>query len=452
MPIYTNAYIGKKYGKLTITGQGPYNEKSPSDILVYVDCDCGTKNKIVRFIDLTRTDIRQTTGKKNGTFTCGECYGKDLIGQKINHLTILELHPSKKEEDLKNGIKVDTSTMVSTELSKYRAKRCTVKCECGTSDPFIWILMDVKSGRKRQCDEFDCTYARRHTHKNDNGEKIGASKNSNPAYCTWAGMIKRCYDPNHNSYPRYGGRGIKVCWDWSNKNENGLYNFSKWWLVKMEEINNNSNYTLDRIDSTKDYSPDNCRLATKSTQTANQTQYKIFKRPFKHVRPYYSRKIEDKGKNIILGYEAYLEYEHCKLLCRGFNTSIEALIGVYWMYLKHDFKYNVLNKFPFKITICDKLETLSHKRFRIVWSNTLDHRDNEEVKNNKQFIITHNYKIIEIDKILPGERCLKYQTDQGNWVVSPIVYSLDILDKLVLLINSNLINRKEIKNDKHQTN
>ena len=27
-------------------------------------------------------------------------------------------------------------------------------------------------------------------------------------------MKKRCYDPRHHSYPRYGGRGIRVCDLW----------------------------------------------------------------------------------------------------------------------------------------------------------------------------------------------------------------------------------------------
>jgi len=30
-------------------------------------------------------------------------------------------------------------------------------------------------------------------------------------YTTWRNMKDRCYNPNADSYPRYGGRGIHVC-------------------------------------------------------------------------------------------------------------------------------------------------------------------------------------------------------------------------------------------------
>lgn len=37
-----------------------------------------------------------------------------------------------------------------------------------------------------------------------------------PLYCTWVGMMNRCYKKTHDSYPNYGERGISVCARWKN--------------------------------------------------------------------------------------------------------------------------------------------------------------------------------------------------------------------------------------------
>lgn len=80
-------------------------------------------------------------------------------------------------------------------------------------------------------------------------------------YEIWRKMHYRCESEAHPSYHRYGGRGIKVCDEWSS-----LIVFGKWAL----ENGYAPDLTLDRIDNDGDYTPSNCRWATPSEQMNNQ--------------------------------------------------------------------------------------------------------------------------------------------------------------------------------------
>jgi hypothetical protein len=81
-------------------------------------------------------------------------------------------------------------------------------------------------------------------------------------YVTWQDMRYRCNNPNHQSYKRYGGRGIKVCDRWQGRS--GFKNF----LQDMGKRPSNK-YSIDRIDNDGDYTPDNCRWADSRTQSHN---------------------------------------------------------------------------------------------------------------------------------------------------------------------------------------
>lgn len=81
-------------------------------------------------------------------------------------------------------------------------------------------------------------------------------------YNTWAHMKQRCYNPKNASYDRYGARGIKVCEEWQN-----FISFCEWAMSNGY----NDKLTLDRINSDKDYCPENCRWADIEMQNNNKS-------------------------------------------------------------------------------------------------------------------------------------------------------------------------------------
>ena len=112
-------------------------------------------------------------------------------------------------------------------------------------------------------------------------------------YTIWEGMRRRCLRPNEKEKITYAG--INICKDW-----NDFSVFREW-------ANNNGyldTLTLDRIDSSGNYEPTNCRWATRREQSCNRKKGRLSKSLPKGVYlngNNYSAKITVEGKTFHLG-------------------------------------------------------------------------------------------------------------------------------------------------------
>ncbi len=149
---------------------------------------------------------------------------------------------------------------VLREKGKNKHGQTLWECKC-----FCEAIVDVvgsalRSGHTKSC---GCQ-SRRLTTEANIKHGMSSRKGNTPTYNTWKRMVQRCTNPNSKEYPNYGGRGITICERW--------LKFEKF-LADMGERPENA--SIDRIDNSQGYYPDNCRWSTRSEQQRNRRNNRL---------------------------------------------------------------------------------------------------------------------------------------------------------------------------------
>lgn len=165
----------------------------------------------------------------------------DLTGKRFGRLIVI-----KQTEDY-----------VSPAGKHLKQWEC--RCDCGNT--CIATGCNLKAGRQTSC---GCGRAEK---LKNIATKHGMAKTS--IHNKWMGIIQRCEDVNNRNYPRWGGRGIKICKRWRDSFEAFYEDVSK-----LEHYGEDG-YTLDRYpDLNGNYEPGNVRWAT-AKQQANNTRSNV---------------------------------------------------------------------------------------------------------------------------------------------------------------------------------
>lgn len=123
------------------------------------------------------------------------------------------------------------------------------RCDCGKQTT-------VRSQSLRRGESGSCGCVR--------AEKMKTKKTTHglyrsPTYNSWRAMLARCKSSAHKQFKDYGGRGIKVCDQW------------KSFEIFLSDMGARPVGTsIDRIDTSGNYDPTNCRWSTATEQNRNK--------------------------------------------------------------------------------------------------------------------------------------------------------------------------------------
>ena len=161
---------------------------------------------------------------------------KDRTGQRCGRLTAIK-HVGKD----KHG---------------HAIWRC--RCDCGNYINVSSVVFSKGSTQK------SCGCLNTEVRKSGNNRRVHGGSGTR-LYRIWKSMHTRCYNTNSPDYKTYGS--ISICDEWLHD-----FNTFRTWAL---ENGYNDTLSIDRIDPTGDYCPDNCRWADDKTQANNRTNNRI---------------------------------------------------------------------------------------------------------------------------------------------------------------------------------
>ena len=182
----------------------------------------------------------------------------DLVGIKFGMLTVVERAGSTKHGKAVYVVKCDCGN-VKTVIGGDLVSGKTISCGCFHSKQ----LSDFHKGivcNKPSSDSGIQEHKERAKYFHDYGYK-------SRIHAVWHGIKNRCENKNDKRYKDYGGRGIKMCKEWSLD----FTEFARWAYENgYDKDAKFGECTIDRIDVNGDYEPSNCRFESISEQNRNK--------------------------------------------------------------------------------------------------------------------------------------------------------------------------------------
>ncbi len=223
---------GRRFGKLLVLGRAERDSRGRTRYLC--KCDCGNE-----------TIVQSSYLKLGDTKSCG-CL-KHQVNWRFDNLTgqtFGKLYVVKRVENDAQG-----------------TVQYLCRCECGNEK--IVRANHLKRGAVRSC---GCLASALTSQRNTTHNKTGTR-----LYRIWRGIKVRCYDAHHKDFRDYGAKGVTICDEW----RDDFQAFYDWAMANGYE----ENLSIDRIDNSKGYSPDNCRWADNIQQANNKTTnyYVVYK-------------------------------------------------------------------------------------------------------------------------------------------------------------------------------
>lgn len=166
---------------------------------------------------------------------------------------------------------------IKIDLSGQRFGRLTALEPCGRKNGHIVWLCRCDCGNFTEVESSELRRTNRNGTKScgclaaEKSRLRIANRYPNPhskerLYNVWTSMLHRCNCENAQHYKDYGGRGIKVCEEWSSYEV-----FKKWALSHGYDAKApRGRSTLDRIDVNGNYEPSNCRFVDMKIQVHNR--------------------------------------------------------------------------------------------------------------------------------------------------------------------------------------